>query len=1669
MINKKRGWKRGFFLLFFLILLLPSVFATTTYKPIIHDAEVAKAPKLNLLGNYQTELWPGAATYSLPIEAPPGRNELKPIISLNYNSHLTNQRPSIVGTGWILTDNYIWRDVKGSFTNASDDRFWLLLNNQQQELVYVSSENRFHTKIESFLQITNSSGGNNSKGQFWVVRATDGTMYRFGYNSDSELVSNIQNYVTRWSLDLINDTHSNQIYYSYNESPTSDDVGAVYPSKIEYNNERSRVIEFILETSDRLDKWLVYENGNRIREARRIKEIQIKASNVLIRKYVLNYSIADYSSRSLLSSVTLFGSDGATALPSLTFEYYNGTKGWLEEPRFKIPNEISFDGGSASRLTDLNKDGLIDFVRAEQWRPWNNVSIIHNGTGWENASQWNVPYWFTVNVGPGVLQSFDAGTRLIDFDGDGFTDLVLGDGSTRKSWRNSGNGWLADNSTWHLPTNAEPVNTAGVIDDRGVRFTDFNGDGLVDILSATDDWNYAWRNNGAGWTLDNSWTVPSTAVFIIYPAGTDEGVRIEDVNGDNFPDLVKGKYNDRRTWLNNGSGWVQDSTWTIPAEANFTNQTGHDRGVRLIDLNGDSLVDIARSFRMDEDTWINNGSGWIKDALWNVPPKVTFVTPHYSNRENGRLADLNGDGLVDIFADRTITDFSWTFVNRGEKNYLLKSIRNNLGGATKIEYLKSTVLNNSMVQNNSEIGFNLWVVQKITNKNGMPGPQNFSWNIVYDYHGGFYDYGDREFRGFNNVEEITPVNIVEHWFFQNDSLKGKEYERYIYDLNSSPYQRMLFDWRVDGQNGYFNTTLSSMTMYHHDGINANITVTKETYSYDIYGNVVSIDYLGKNSTTGDERYEDWQFVYNANQWIVNKPKNYTLLDADNVKLRETTYIYDSLSYGSSPTKGDVTTKQDYLAGGNNPTTTYQYDMYGNVIQETDPRGFSATYTFGTVDTTSTFVDKITNPKNHSFSYTYDLGTGNTLTETDQNGMVTTYTYDVFGRIVKQISPYDSASFPTLEYEYSLDGVAPEKVTIKQREINGTSNTLDTSYFYDGFGNVVQFKKEAEESQQIIVDTYYDSESRISTVSNPYFSITISSYTTPNISVKNTTYTYDPLSRLTLVNNPDGTQRNISYQRSKVTYFDENNHKKINVLDAYGQITDVVEYVGRNYFTTTYKYDAAGDLHAINDSYNDVVRYTYDTLGRKTRENSQNLGQWEYSYDENSNLIYKKDNRNISISIQYDSLNRIIVKNSSSQNITYFYDIEKNNTLSAVIAPSYQRNYTYDQRYRIETETKVIDESKFSTELTYDSADRITSQKNPDNAQTIYIYNQQGLLETISGVLNDINYSAIDFPIKRSYANNLISEFSYNQSNNKLLRIKTGSLQDLNYSYDAVGNVKEIKDTTNAKTKTMQYDELSRLVSITVSNTTTNYTYTPTANLLKIFGINVDNTTLYYKDQPVHAPVKAVLPDEAPKYSNIVETPTDPTINYSFNAKYRFNITWTDDIAVSAVTLEFDGVNYTDVSQNSNVYGKEFTNLALGTHTYRWYATDGSKTSNTSALSYTINKGIHAFDFLNSTGGIVAWFGHLGHLVLKYPIQQNSNYQIASDDLFVIRNNGQDVFIVAKNGTIYIDGTLNQNQPSLSSSESSNDFRIRNSSSLVSYVNNTGHLFLTQSIIENGIN
>ncbi|MFH1316406.1 MAG: toxin TcdB middle/N-terminal domain-containing protein [Candidatus Woesearchaeota archaeon] len=1482
-----------------LVLLVYGAPKETFYRPFALDSVT------NDIGNVNTnelgvDLFSGAAVYSYPILVPPGTNGLAPIINLIYNSQSTSERPDMVGTAWAISESFLVRDIEYTRGDQSDDTFNLIINGVKHDLVYVSAEQRFHTEIESYLYIQNVSGGNNSNNNYWIVKTKDGTAYRFGYNFDSEQVSNQESYTTRWYLDLVTDTHDNNIYYSYRENPYSGENGTTYPYKIEYNNDKSREIEFVLESSNRPDIWNVFEQGNNIKQKRRIGEIKVSAQNKLVRKYVLSYQTIDSDSRSFLNEISIYGSDGTSELSSSSFSYNSVHKGWQLNSSWNVPFTLLGLRDSGHRFRDVNRDGYVDVILGNKGSddedPENTEVWLNNKTGWKSEPSLDdeIPYGLVrlhynrdCEDNKWTQKGIDRGFRLIDINLDGFVDQVLFPHFNFIDQNVDRSAYLGDSSSWVLNDTWEPPSLRLVGDDyddppcqeqygndRGVGFADVNGDGLVDILRRYSS-EETWINTRNGWSSSSHWHLDENFALgrfrldsdCYYQYGIDMGIRLVDINGDGLVDVLTSRYEyddttKKEVRLNNGEEFAVDNSWSIPGEYFVRDEEwdpvcdskfGVEQGIRFADVDGDGLVDILRSDDGSDTVWINDGSSWNQDSSWSIP--VDFVDNDGNNLDI-RLVDVNGDGLVDIVKG---SDTKNVWLNNASKSYLLNEITNDFGGKTEIEYGKSVDYDNTGDDSVSDFGYNIWIVNSIIKSNELS--QNSVTSVItYTYDDGLFDYEDKEFRGFNFVEENRSSDIVvRYWFHQDDARKGKEYKTQILDNSNKSYKKTEFDWEFTETNNYFIPYLNSNSNYFFDINGLNPEVTNVTYVYDNYGNINKTSYLGDVSNSGDEYFEYTEFVYNTSSWIVNKPKVKSILDSDDVtKLRETNFYYDNFDYGISPIIGDLTKKEYWYSSGTNPEIIYSYDTFGNLINETNSRGYTTIYVYGVRDDTYTFPDRVINAKGHIKDDYYDLGTGNLLSTTDSNGVVTNYTYDIYGRLTKEIFPYDSLTYPTKEYVYTYDGTPPEKLMIKQREISGQSGAFDSYNFYDGLGKLVQSKSEAENNQQIIVDIFYDEEGNNKKQSNPYFSTSSSSYSTPSQTVNYSLIVYDPLQRPISFVNPDGTKRSIIYNAWNQTGIDENGNEKSVVFDAFQRKKIVYEYVENDKYKTLYSYDMIGNLVNITDNLNNIFRYEFDSLGRKISMNDPDLGAWKYEYDSQGNLLSQNDSNGNMIYMGYDELDRVINKNSSTKILTFINDFLKNGTLYSIQSDSYERIYNYDNRLRIIDENSTINGISFFVFWTYDAMDRIITKTNPDGMQTSYSYNSQGLIDGISSVVSDLNYNPSGLILNRTYNNLLKSEFEYESDSMRLVRIKTGDKQDLNYDYDNTSNIIKISDIIVNKTKNMGYDSLNRLISANrTSSYVINYFFNSIGNILN-FTSDSKNITFEYGQTPTHSPQKIVI-------------------------------------------------------------------------------------------------------------------------------------------------------------------------------------------------------------------
>lgn len=339
-------------------------------------------------------------------------------------------------------------------------------------------------------------------------------------------------------------------------------------------------------------------------------------------------------------------------------------------------------------------------------------------------------------------------------------------------------------------------------------------------------------------------------------------------------------------------------------------------------------------------------------------------------------------------------------------------------------------------------------------------------------------------------------------------------------------------------------------------------------------------------------------------------------------------------------------------------------------------------------------------------------------------------------------------------------------------------------------------------------------------------------------------------------------------------------------DGLGRLRAVAEVVrlddqGRpttdtNHWVTRYAYDLNDRLIRITDSQNNVKTLQYDGLQRKTFMNDPDQGVTTYVYDDASNLIETTDAKGQRVTYTYDGLNRIRTEEYHDENspefsyqrtpdVTYVYDqpagpvdqgdgtrVMARNTkglLAYVLDASGEEHTSYDERGRVEWTVKRIPDPgsalpltslpaalvSYATRFDYDSMDRVTRLRYPDNDEVGYEYNDRSLLQRLIGgpggsIISSIDYVASGQPRRMEYGNGVRTTQSYDP------RLRLTDLQTvanpgatgqelihLHYHFDGVSNLQSIEDRRPSatlpltdprrNTQAFTYDDLYRLTRV----------------------------------------------------------------------------------------------------------------------------------------------------------------------------------------------------------------------------------------------------------------
>jgi len=655
----------------------------------------------------------GRAAYTVPIVASPGTAGMTPKIALTHSKKIENP---LVGVGFFIDGLSIIRrcgrtialdDVRGGVNYDSNDKFCL----DGERLIALNSSDtygangvEYRTEHESFARIVSfrDASFTGSGPQYFSVTTKDGTVMEFGVTDDSRIEAQGKASVRLWALNKIQDTRGNFYTVSYAEDSTN---GEYRPLRVDYTGNSNtglqpyNSIQFIYEPKPATDIRPRYEGGSLIKVTQRLKTIQAYADATLMREYRLTYDNAGTMGLSRLVSLTECASDG-TCFPATSFT-------WNSSPALAFTETV------------------------------NNNWMDTTGCG------------------------FNGGFFYGDWNGDGLTDAMY------YSRSSGGNCWFINNGNLGFTKVTNPIPTSllactsGVVACAELRFGDWNGDGLIDVV---------WINTSSGtnrWFINIgnlNFTVTTNPIGL--PANNYTGnFYVGDWNGDGLTDLL---------WYDWSSG---TNLWFVARNNNgslgftqVTNPLDPSLGLRdgfpwFGDWNGDGVTDVM---------WIApNGSGssrwFVNDG--NVAFTLAATNPIDPAQFNGGgvsdSIDFNGDGITDA-----LTLSSW-FLNNGSLGFTQFSSPMgssdccytfwrdwNSDGITDVMWLDARGSGtNRWFLNNGNLG-----VTEITNPiapSSLAPSQAYRGNPVF---GDFNGDGFTDVLRVGNPFESTPI----HWFMNND-------------------------------------------------------------------------------------------------------------------------------------------------------------------------------------------------------------------------------------------------------------------------------------------------------------------------------------------------------------------------------------------------------------------------------------------------------------------------------------------------------------------------------------------------------------------------------------------------------------------------------------------------------------------------------------------------------------------------------------------------------------------------------------------------------------------------------------------------------------------------------------------------------------------------------------
>jgi RHS repeat-associated protein len=586
--------------------------------------------------------------------------------------------------------------------------------------------------------------------------------------------------------------------------------------------------------------------------------------------------------------------------------------------------------------------------------------------------------------------------------------------------------------------------------------------------------------------------------------------------------------------------------------------------------------------------------------------------------------------------------------------------------------------------------------------------------------------------------------------------------------------------------------------------------------------------------------------------------------------------YDGLKTTITNPNNNIKTIQKDILGNvkkvseNNSIIKYAYDSNMNLIQ-TDTNNKIITMKYDILNRKTFMKD----PSTGEISYIYNKY-GNLIKQTNNEGEITITQYDDLGR---EVSKTQNGNVSTYEYDKAVNGIGM---------LNYTSNAnTNTTYAYDIHGRLYSTTKVIDTKSFYTVYTYNKNNQIINTqypnnlnIINKYDSATLlKNISIPNPDVWDFDYVSLENNYIKLINEIEGLlQQIIEYEDKAKKYTDEakkyrnlgNKYREysdkykneatklLNLAKAFQKQADAANLLADQFRQKARNYlKLYGDkiVRYINTS-NNIAYFKNDDCtkkdwkGRCKRRNNIALPSWMTTINGvQQKTINLADTYNRLANEQENIANQLEIKIAEHKvaasklngnaadaykaikipiiimldGITVVFYIERTVLSLQASAQSYkvasEVYYAKAKKYFQLAKDMIITQDSIVTELeglknsyeeqseNYD--EELKYRKNDTTKASIYSINNRDAFNRVS---------------TQWFGNGLITTTSFDPTTNRVKRIETKGIRDINYVYDDMNNVKSRTDNYTGQNEVFTYDEYDRLKTWTNNTSELIYNY-----------------------------------------------------------------------------------------------------------------------------------------------------------------------------------------------------------------------------------------------------